>query len=149
MKGYLNKEERAILIKVAILSGYIEDLANCEIGKEEKKYFKTAFTYLNKASGFLFGRLDLSFAEKVRREIYESELILVTKARAKIEYAEKEKIDNAINTLIDSNLGDICSKCDGKVENCKIKEAYKALGVPIFEKEKGICPYRITVAERK
>lgn len=144
MKSYLNKEERETLLKVALTSGYIEDLAKLNLDiQNEIKYFKMAFTFLNKAFKHLLNRLDAKFAAQLNREINSSELMLVSNSRAKMDLEEKALSQEMFDAIVDQALGG-CANCQEKDKRkCRLKKAFKAYNIPPCDGNNSECPYEL------
>lgn len=143
MKSYLNKEERETFIKVATMTGYIEDLANMDFDTQnERKYFRSALTALNKASVHLINRLDSKFAAQLQREMRNNEIIIVSNSRAKMELEESEKTKEAVDLMAEKALY-WCCECEEKnKKECLLAKAFRGLNIPEYDKKQE-CPYEI------
>ena len=104
MKDYMSKAERGVFIKVALLSGHLEEMGKMKLHPDELKYFRMAFTFLTKASCHLINRLDSKFAATLKREIESSDYLVVTNTRGKLDMDENQKIQEAIDILADKAL---------------------------------------------
>ena len=149
MKNYINKTERGIFIKVALLSGHLQSMGKMDLDPEELKSFRMSFTYLVKASNHLINRLDSKFASQLRREIDSSDYLVVTNSRGKIDMEDNQRINDSIDVLADKALV-WCKGCkETNSKECKLRQALSYLEVTHYTcgDIRQICPYQIITEE--
>lgn len=146
MKNYLNKNDREhhliILVVWERLNSWLK--TQTALTPLEHKYLKTASTYLIKASDSIIARLDSKFAEKLMRDIKDSDFVIVNKYdvshNGEIGYVSIKQDD--LYDLASYALSECvnCPHCKD-FENCERYKLLLNLAIPIAQAETDSCPY--------
>lgn len=146
MKTYLNREERTDMIYFCSLLGFLDkkflqDWCNRDniISKDEKKYIRTAVSYMDKVMISMMERLGRDFVERLVAEIKDSEIFVMPKTRAQIKKKEFMEQDNVVASSLDDvyELAGIalttCNQCtETRYEQCKLRKCAMDLNIPAY-----------------
>ena len=146
MKNYLNKNDREHHLIILVVWDYINGWIKTQtaLTATEHKYLKTASTYLLKASDSIIARMDKKFAEKLMRDIKNSDIAVVNKYdmsfTGEIGYVNVKQDD--LYDLASYALTECvnCPHCKD-FKNCERYKLFLNLAVPVAQTETDSCPY--------
>lgn len=147
MAQYFNRNDRehhlAMLVNWDYLSTWVERTKCLE--QEEKKWIRTATTYLKKASDCIVKRAERSYITSLKNEARNSSLIIIDERKKvyKEEYADaKTVITDDLYNLFDFALT-ACTDCKGcNFHDCERFKLFIKMGVPAVEEITNDCPYK-------
>nr|WP_319488605.1 DUF5651 domain-containing protein [uncultured Caproiciproducens sp.] len=146
MKNYLNKNDREhnliILVVWERLNSWLK--TQTALTPTERKYLKTASTFLIKASDSIIGRMDNNFAEKLRRDIKASDFVIINKfdVTHSKEYGYVSIQQDDLYDLASYALSECvnCPRCKD-FKNCDRYKLMISLAIPVAQVETDSCPY--------
>ena len=146
MKNYLNKNDREhhliILVVWERLNNWLK--TQTALTPMEHKYLKTASTYLIKASDSIVARMDSNFAEKLKRDIQDSDFVIINKfdVSHSREFGYVSVKQDDLYDIASYALGECvnCQHCED-FENCERYKLFINLAIPVAQDKADSCPY--------
>ena len=156
MKSYMNKQERDDYIMLSSLEGKATEILrnwseHNSLAKDEKRYLKTALTYMDKVLGGILSRMGDEFLKPLIRDIKGTNLICIPKYKEKDyqkEYAQEYSEENclvnraALEYIMEKSAYWCCDCRETNKADCKLRACYMEVAMPIYA-ENQECPYEI------
>lgn len=151
-EAYMSKNELLDFLKVGVLAGETEAIAERTPEKDWRQKLKTMSTYAKKILDERLAVLDKKQLETVSRRKDHTELVLYTSDQRRLNSKNDDKIEESI-TIGTEDLYDVvdmallsCMKCpQGDVcRTCNMREVFHRIGVPPVRTnpEEGECEFR-------
>lgn len=130
------------------LSEWIKEGKN-QLSKDEKKWIKTACTYLIKASDSLIQRQDADYANRLLTAARNSEFVIREKLTVdiseKCEVLQEDLYELADHALVICQTGYYCKYESHR--DCPLYKAMLNMGIPVADLEAAGCPYKLKVED--
>lgn len=159
MKTYMSRKERENVCVLFLVASAVDEMLEkwTDLTKEEHKAIKTVQTWIYKFMDSIMNRKDRDVALQLKRDIQNSEIMILPKYEAKKEWERREeqakyievKRDTLLNLAEHALIG--CEGCTRKdYYNCDLREAFIKLDIEPFDYEAvDKCQYKVEVERKK
>lgn len=153
MKTYMSKKERENVCVLFLVASAVDEMLEkwTDLTKEEHKAIKTVQTWIYKFMDSIMNRKNKDVALQLKRDIQNSEIMILPKYQAQKEWERREeqakyievKRDTLLNLAEHALIG--CEGCARKdYYNCDLRETFMKLDIEPFDYEaKNECQYKI------
>lgn len=148
--SYLNRSEKTRVTLLLLIEVYLKKCIE-EGRKGEKKWLKSALTFLQKHITSIIDPLDDTNLQIINKESSNHQLILLPKDDI-INVMKKGKVVNNNFVLKRDDFYEICehalSRCTGcskDHKDCRLKELFLLYEVPMFDEDTDDCPFRMVM----
>lgn len=152
VKDYLSADERTYCTTIGIVAGVISDhldKSGKHMTKNERKYLKTALTYIQKFLPELFGRVGAKEGQRIIQTMETHEFTMMPKLTAKRKFDEQskyvelstEEFYDFAERLLDHN----CTKCTKdaeQIEECRLRHIFFEKDLPPVVGQTDGCQYQ-------
>lgn len=148
MQHYFNRIDReqhiVMMVFHLITTEWLEK--NKSLTKEERRYIKTALTWLKKGYNSMIARSEPKYIKSLKNTAKHCDLFLEDNTGRAM---SSQKIDTKTIALDDYHdvaeyaINDKCSRCkDGTKDRCERYDLFMRLGFAPFNEDTDDCPYR-------
>lgn len=137
-KDYLNKSESVNFITIGAALSSVDKMLEISDDKE-KTYLKYLKTYISKYQNEVFSRLTENNKKRLFNTVDTHYVEIVPKTSRSI---KKAIVDiEYLSDLAEITIEEVCKKCDGNKNECKLREALKGCFVPESNNDNDVCCY--------
>jgi len=158
MKLYMNKKERENFCVISLVAGIIDDILrdSTDISKEEHRDLKTAQTWIYKFMDSIIKRKEKDTVEQILRDIKTSEIMVLPKLQAQLEWERrKEKLgyihvnrDTLLDMAENALIG--CENCTKKdYKECSLRKCFMELEIEPYDLNAEGCQYKVVKVKKE